>query len=135
MLGSFCDPGGILTPNRWSRNPVRYTVAPQSRFWRVVQKSFLKVAPQSRFWRVVQKSFLKVAPQPLFWRVVQKSFLKVAPQPLFWRVVQNFFLKLAPPHQFHVLVKKTATIRANLLVFSRKNSFFPIILKEIRLLK
>jgi hypothetical protein len=31
--------------------------------------------------------------------------------------------------------KKTATIRANLLVFSRKNSFFPIILKEIRLLK
>ena len=49
MLGSFCDPGGILTPNRWSRNPVRYTVAPQSLFWRVVQKSFLKVAPQSRF--------------------------------------------------------------------------------------
>jgi hypothetical protein len=49
VLGSFCDPGGILTPNRWSRNPVRYTVAPQSRFWRVVQKSFLKVAPQSRF--------------------------------------------------------------------------------------
>ena len=66
VLGSFCDPGGILTPNRWSRNPVRYTVAPQSRFWRVVQKSFLKVAPQSRFWRVVQKSFFKVAPPDQF---------------------------------------------------------------------
>ena len=33
MLGSFCDPGGILTPNRWSRNPVRYTVAPRSHFY------------------------------------------------------------------------------------------------------
>lgn len=21
----FCDPGGILTPDRWSRNPVLYT--------------------------------------------------------------------------------------------------------------
>ena len=30
MLGFARDPGGILTPNRWSRNPVRYTVAPRS---------------------------------------------------------------------------------------------------------
>ena len=32
MLGSFCDPGGILTPNPQSRNLMRYTVAPRSRF-------------------------------------------------------------------------------------------------------
>jgi len=32
VLGSSCGPGGILTPNRWSRNPVRYTVAPRSHF-------------------------------------------------------------------------------------------------------
>ena len=28
--GSFCDPGGILTPNPQSRNLMRYTVAPRS---------------------------------------------------------------------------------------------------------
>ena len=37
ILVLFCDPGGILTHNRWSRNPVRYTVAPRSLFWRMVQ--------------------------------------------------------------------------------------------------
>ena len=26
------DPGGILTPNRWSRNPVLYTIELRSRF-------------------------------------------------------------------------------------------------------
>ncbi|MFM1809580.1 MAG: hypothetical protein RLZZ382_805 [Bacteroidota bacterium] len=30
MLGSFRDPGGILTPNPQSRNLMRYTVAPRS---------------------------------------------------------------------------------------------------------
>lgn len=28
-----CDPGRILTCNRWSRNPVRYTVAPRSQMY------------------------------------------------------------------------------------------------------
>ena len=34
VLKHIRDPGGILTPNRWSRNPVRYTVAPRSQFHR-----------------------------------------------------------------------------------------------------
>ncbi len=90
MLGSFCDPGGILTPNRWSRNPVRYTVAPQSRFWRVVQKSFLKVAPQSRFWRVVQKSFFKVAP-PYQFHVLVKNPQQFVQIYLFFQGRIHFF--------------------------------------------
>ena len=32
-----CDPGGILTPNRWSRNPVLYTVELRSLLRPVVQ--------------------------------------------------------------------------------------------------
>lgn len=31
-LALLCDPGGILTPNPQSRNLMRYTVAPRSRF-------------------------------------------------------------------------------------------------------
>ncbi len=49
MLFSFCDPGGILTPNPQSRNLMRYTVAPRSHFWFVVQIFKKEVAPRSHF--------------------------------------------------------------------------------------
>lgn len=42
IFALFRDPGGILTPNRWSRNPVRYTVAPQSQFGNVKLAFFRK---------------------------------------------------------------------------------------------
>ena len=32
LLSFICDPGGIQTPNRWSRNPVLYSVELQSLF-------------------------------------------------------------------------------------------------------
>ena len=43
------DSDRIQTYNRWSRNPVRYSIAPRSLFLASGANPFLKVAPRSLF--------------------------------------------------------------------------------------
>jgi hypothetical protein len=49
MLGFARDPGGILTPNRWSRNPVRYTVAPRIRMVAKIEEIYVEFKKNNEF--------------------------------------------------------------------------------------
>lgn len=67
-LSSFavllCDLGGILTPNRWSRNPVLYTVELRSRMNKNRKKiMYFKLIPIFIFAKVItlfQKRFIPI---------------------------------------------------------------------------